>query len=69
MYSCDHDSSIVVYLGRTTTCPLCAAKEEIAEHEKSNAALVEYVNNKIETIEDLKIEIRYFQEQLASKED
>jgi hypothetical protein len=55
MHTCEHGDAVVVYL--KGTCPLCAAKEEVDEHEKANSALVEDANKKIETIEELRIEI------------
>ena len=67
MNTCEHGDAVVVYL--KGTCPLCAAKEEIDEHEKANSALVEDANRKLETIEELRSEIYDLKEQLISKEE
>jgi transcription initiation factor IIE alpha subunit len=56
MNTCEsHDGAVVVYL--RGTCPLCAAKVEIAEHEKENSELKDTISTREETIEELREEI------------
>jgi hypothetical protein len=55
MNTCEHGDAVVVYL--KGTCPLCAAKEEIEEHEKANSVLTEDNKSKSDQISELGIEL------------
>jgi peptidoglycan hydrolase CwlO-like protein len=50
-------------------CPLCAAKKEIDEHEKTNSELKADIETKIEKIEELREDIRVLNDQIESKEE
>ena len=63
MNTCEsHGDAVVVYL--KSTCPLCAAKEEIEEHEKSNSELTEQLSTKEAEIDNLKEELATVHRQL-----
>jgi peptidoglycan hydrolase CwlO-like protein len=70
---CSENHTEIVYedheRGCYISCPLCAAKKEIEEHEKTNSELKDDIETKIEKIVELQEEITDLNDKIKHQEE